>query len=515
MHVVFVFVGSSVTGLEERLVRATASLPHVRRVTLCALAPQKGVVALSERLRANVERAVARASLPLADLATLADDTVRVHDVAAPDLQTMLESVTPDRVVNLSGFTLGAGAARSDVLDLWWDDLRPEGLGAARAAAAPAQHVVVTLRRSGNEAVYVAQRSRLTRTPENPAGDRRNASSRSLALLLRALRQTDIEAGEKWTLPHAPPSAPAVRLWNASIATAGTIVAAVLRRASRTLWRRDAWELRYRTDARHFVANTTTIKPDGFRVYRAGYDRFYADPIAFSHNGIDAVFMEEYPHSLGRGVISCALLQADATLSRPQRILERPYHLSYPFVFRAGEGIFMIPETSQNRTVELYRCTRFPDEWVLERTLLRDIAITDATVHFDGERWWMFATVGDEGSYGWDELHLFMADSLAAEWTPHPANPVKCDPRTARPAGPLFRKDGRLIRPTQDCSRSYGGAVNLCEIEVLTDSEFREREVDRLAPGLFAGMNGLHTLSATDRLEVIDVRPRCRARWAR
>ena len=85
--------------------------------------------------------------------------------------------------------------------------------------------------------------------------------------------------------------------------------------------------------------------------------------------------------------------------------------------------------------------------------------------------------------------------------------------KNARPAGPLFCKDGLLIRPTQDCSKIYGGAINLCVVEVLTATEFREREFDRIDPELFFKMNGLNTLSATDRLEVIDLKPRRRMRW--
>ena len=106
-----------------------------------------------------------------------------------------------------------------------------------------------------------------------------------------------------------------------------------------------------------------------------------------------------------------------------------------------------------------------------------------------------------------------MADSPSGEWTAHPNNPVKRDSRTARPAGPLFMQDGRLIRPTQDCSAAYGGAVVLCEVKILTPTAFEEQEIAHLAPELFGNCVGLHTLSATSRLEVIDLRPKLRWRW--
>jgi hypothetical protein len=125
----------------------------------------------------------------------------------------------------------------------------------------------------------------------------------------------------------------------------------------------------------------------------------------------------------------------------------------------------------------------------------------------------MFVTVGDEGSYSWDELHLFMAETPLGPWLPHRGNPVKCDVHSTRPAGPLFLRHGSLIRPTQDCSQRYGGAITLCEVEILTPDCFQERVVGSIQPDLIPGSDGLHTLTATERIEVIDVRKPRRFRW--
>ena len=56
--------------------------------------------------------------------------------------------------------------------------------------------------------------------------------------------------------------------------------------------------------------------------------------------------------------------------------------------------------------------------------------------------------------------------------------------RSARPAGPIFAHEGRLYRPAQDCSRTYGGAVVIHRIEALTPEIFREVAVARLDPEL-------------------------------
>jgi hypothetical protein len=304
------------------------------------------------------------------------------------------------------------------------------------------------------------------------------------------------------------------RAARSAVAMGSTIGSALLRKGSGLFFAPEWWHLAYRTSREHFVANAPSLTREGFVEIECGTDRFHADPIAISFDGTDVVFFEEYVYAEGRGVISCATLDEHGILGKPHRVLERPYHLSYPFVF-VHEGVpFMIPETFANETIELYRCTRFPDEWTFEKTLLAGLTATDATLHHDGTRWWMFVTVGEQGSYTWDELQLFMADSPFGPWRPHPRNPVKCDARSARPAGPLFRRDGKLIRPTQDCSQIYGGAIHLCEIEVLTPDDYRERVVDRIAPDWFRNADGLHTLTATERIEVVDVRTPRRFRWA-
>ena len=40
-------------------------------------------------------------------------------------------------------------------------------------------------------------------------------------------------------------------------------------------------------------------------------------------------------------------------------VLEKDYHLSYPFLFEDNDELFMIPETATNKTIELYKCEEF------------------------------------------------------------------------------------------------------------------------------------------------------------
>src|SRR5262249_32249988 len=153
---------------------------------------------------------------------------------------------------------------------------------------------------------------------------------------------------------------------------------------------------------------------------------------------------------------------------------ERPYHLSYPFLFRHGESIYMIPETGSNRQVELYRARSFPFEWELSRILLEDIELYDVTLLQHKNVWWLFAAAAHDRGSAHDELVIFYSESLEGPWKPHPLNPVKSDCRSARPAGAVVTDGERLLRPAQDCERGYGTGLVWLEITELTLDRFIE-----------------------------------------
>jgi hypothetical protein len=190
----------------------------------------------------------------------------------------------------------------------------------------------------------------------------------------------------------------------------------------------------------------------------------------------------------------------------PTVALERDYHLSYPFLFSHEDEIYLIPESRANRGVELYRADPFPGSWHLERILLRDVAAGDSTlVEHDG-RFWLFTSVAVPDDSTDDELHLYWADRLDGEWTPHPLNPVVADAQSARPAGRIFSLEGKLYRPSQDCTPRYGFAVVFNVIEVLTTTEYVEVPCGRIDSTWVSKNIGTHSYACGGGFEAIDGR---------
>jgi hypothetical protein len=82
---------------------------------------------------------------------------------------------------------------------------------------------------------------------------------------------------------------------------------------------------------------------------------------------------------------------------------------------------------------------------------------------------------------------------------------VVSDVRSARPAGRLFRRDGLLLRPSQDSSIRYGYALNLNHITKLTKYEYEEKLLERLVPPSNGKFLATHTYNFRDDLAVLDV----------
>ncbi|MFH1067128.1 MAG: hypothetical protein V1746_04440 [bacterium] len=237
-------------------------------------------------------------------------------------------------------------------------------------------------------------------------------------------------------------------------------------------------------------------------------DRFWADPFVIYHNGAHYVFIEEYIYSHKKGHIACFLVGEDGQAGEPVKILERPYHLSYPFLFEWEGSVYLLPETASNKTIEVYRCVRFPFEWELCSTLMKDIVAVDTTLFFHNNKWWLFTNVKEHARAStWDKLFLYHADHpLSAHWQPHPQNPVVADAGRARPAGKIFEHNGEIYRPAQDCSRRYGAAVVFNKITKLDEKEYREETAQSLPLGLQGRIAGSHTFNYTHGLTVLDGR---------
>ena len=373
------------------------------------------------------------------------------------------------------------------------------------AEGSPVTASGIRLHRGAGKPDRVAYRSWSRTQRFSIAKNRENVQAKAIDFLARALRDLE-QGGDAWLegLPLAPE---ALERRPLGLADRMRIAGRVVHRGAQKALTVEQWTLGFRfTDIEPWSGSL-----EGFFRLDPPKDRFWADPFPIQRGGKSYIFFEDLPFASRRGRISVVEVDREGRASEPVPVLQRDYHLSYPFLLEEGGELYMIPETGENRTVEIYRCIDFPRRWRRERVLIDGLCAVDATPHFDGARWWLFANVANPGAEIHDELYLFHADSLMGEWRPHPRNPVKSDVMRARPAGRLYVQNGKLHRPSQVCAPLYGSGLAIQQVTRLDTLAFEETEVRRIVPAHGSGVLGLHTMNRAGDLSVIDAfvrRPR-------
>lgn len=243
-------------------------------------------------------------------------------------------------------------------------------------------------------------------------------------------------------------------------------------------------------------------------------NRIWADPHVFMKDEKYYIFIEEIINSDHKGFISVIEMDHNGIYSQPVKVLEKNYHLSYPFIIEDKGEIYMIPESKQNNNIQLFKCTDFPYKWQLEIVLMDNIKAVDTTVIFRNNKYWLFTTIeNDNGTSNYDELFLYSSDSLISkDWKSHLDNPIVSDVKNARPAGKLFVKNGILYRPSQNCSKHYGYGMNINQVLELNNDNYKEKIVDAIFPNWNSKIRSTHTINSVEKLTVIDVELK-RRRW--
>ncbi len=271
----------------------------------------------------------------------------------------------------------------------------------------------------------------------------------------------------------------------------------------------------FHTDAFSWQLRTNIISDNNpywnnFSTYNTihpAHGLFWADPFIIADESKYYVFVEEFIYKTNKAHLSVLQLDSDGKLLDSRKILERPYHLSYPFVFKIDGIYYMIPETNQNKTIELYKCSEFPYKWKFEKYIMENISATDTTLFHYENRWWLFTTIDQTRGISScsTELFLFYSDDpLQGNWVSHPQNPIVSDESRARCAGRLFIHNGKICRPSQDCSIRYGRGLNINHVTKLNEQEYNEVLIEEIKPDWDSKLKGLHTINNDKGMVIID-----------
>jgi hypothetical protein len=205
---------------------------------------------------------------------------------------------------------------------------------------------------------------------------------------------------------------------------------------------------------------------------------YWADPFVIVYDDTIWILVESFDYPKARGRLLA--LQLDDQLAVKQKIqpIAFNHHASFPLMFKHAGHLYMIPETSQAKCIDLYRCENFPDKWQRVARLRDDIDAADSVVLFHAERWWLLTSVLKPGTKA-RQLCIFWSTTLeASHWTAHPMNEQNAEttdnPPQARAAGALVCDGDRWLRPVQINPHYYGESMQIMQIDHLDEHRYAE-----------------------------------------
>ena len=230
---------------------------------------------------------------------------------------------------------------------------------------------------------------------------------------------------------------------------------------------------------------------------------WFADPLLFEDGDKTFLFVEAFNRKTYKGDIGFFTIEDDG-VSEFELLIENNFHMSYPLVFKHDGNYYMIPESEENGTVDLYEAKSFPHEWVRVKSLLCGVHYADTTLlEYDGNKY-LFTYHPADGKW---ELIIFNFDMDKLEVNHFQT--ICYSENVCRPAGKFYKDEhDRIVRPVQNCKEGYGKGTLLYEVKMV-DGKFVEKQIYEYDNSLFLIQNqksvdNFHTYSLTNKYEVVD-----------
>ena len=187
-----------------------------------------------------------------------------------------------------------------------------------------------------------------------------------------------------------------------------------------------------------------------FKIIQNPKKYWLADSLVFSDDSGIYLFVEAFDKEENIGKI--AVLEFDGNNFVNFRIvMERPYHLSYPYVFKYSHNYYMVPETSNNNFIELYKATKFPDNWEKVCNLLEGKYV-DTTLRISDDQidFYSYNMNAKEEIYCTLNMENYAVTILKRIYDPD---------YTLRGGGNVYYEDGSYYRMVQNNKYFYGQSL--------------------------------------------------------
>ena len=261
--------------------------------------------------------------------------------------------------------------------------------------------------------------------------------------------------------------------------------------------------IRERESSSLFFEQYTT--PSIFLPIQNSFRYWAADPFVIDYKDKTFLFVELYDRIKRKGLIG----YMDITKGPKNKfkvVYEANCHLSFPLCFIMDGELYSIPESNNIKKLLLLKWDSKKEVFEKIQSFMDGYCLADSIFITKDEETYMLTTVVTKED-NVSTLSLFKREGK--EFIASPLNPVVINKTTARNGGNIILKNGTIYRVSQDCSKGYGFAINLMQIDKLSLDDYKETLVKKILPSQInvKGVDykdGIHTYNFNAKWEVID-----------
>lgn len=216
------------------------------------------------------------------------------------------------------------------------------------------------------------------------------------------------------------------------------------------------------------VSNAPFDKVQYSKLYylTAPIGEFYADPFFIVREGIMHLYFEAFSLRHPKGIIKHCEFNGKE-FGNVSTVLERSFHLSFPFIIEDLENIYMVPEQAESKQVVAYKCVDFPLKWEQEAVLVHGENVVDTMLFKQGDEYIMLSNRCSSGDKEYNsELYIHRNnDFLTCDWKLDNISPICAGPNGSRNGG-FIDLPGGISRVGQvQGFLSYGDHVMIHELK--------------------------------------------------
>ena len=245
---------------------------------------------------------------------------------------------------------------------------------------------------------------------------------------------------------------------------------------------------------------------------------WFADPFLFEKGGKVYVFYEAYDLIQRKGKIGYSVINEKGGRLPIHIVLEKDYHLSFPYIFERDGEIYLMPETCEINAVHIFKSTSFPDKWEEGKNVISNIFSCDSIVIQDWHKnpylltCKMYRDPFPHGNYAscWVQNICYkMNETFETKGDGTLVAEGDCGIRNA---GKSFYHAGKIYRIGQNCpDKQYGKGLVLFDVESLEPYKEKKlwiKNAEEFNSHIFKRKDhkiiGVHTYNFCDSYEIID-----------